>query len=348
MGERDGYHRFSFDALNDVSLDALATLTDAAWRADYRGVSRVNFDQTYLARLMSGKDWIAVAVVAPNDDLVGFELGVGRTLKTPMGQYDATYVTAFSVAPDHRRRGLGGWVLEGINERVFQSAGNDLIFSTFHSGHAGSPTVQSTYDAANLAVNRFHSTPLWVRRLNREPLPPMPDVEFHRLIDRAPDAAGDRNMPVRRLGDAIPTFLDPYSAHFRFDRGFRESYLSASDERSGTIWLGSPETGLGVIYSLLPCATDDSPTYLIGLVHAVLSPPGTEVTIKSALAFMMQFFAERECIAILTVDLGAYSSTVLSDLGFAHEEDTISFAVRGSEPLVRAINVEPPFFLDFI
>ena len=67
-----------------------------------------------------------------------------------------------SVDPDSRRKGIGRWLLETINDAVFVGRGADLIFSTFEGGKAGSLTVQAAFDERGLAVHRFHQSPVLI------------------------------------------------------------------------------------------------------------------------------------------------------------------------------------------
>ena len=132
-----------------------------AWSADYIDHLRPDFNEDYLKHALTGKSWVAVLVATEAGEPVGFELALERTLYIREQQLKAYYATLFTVSSQHRRRGIGRWVLEGINQLAFEQNQANLTFSMFHRGAAGSPTVQATYDdIAHWGVNRFHQTPI--------------------------------------------------------------------------------------------------------------------------------------------------------------------------------------------
>ncbi|MCZ6874534.1 MAG: GNAT family N-acetyltransferase, partial [bacterium] len=174
LDSREGLTRYAITSIADLDLPALLALMAEAWQADYTDHVRPDFNQAFLRRMMADSTWVGILVCTEAGQPVGFELALQRTLycrQVPLRTY---YATVFTVSAQHRRRGIGQWLLAGINQLVFEEQQADLIFSTFHHGHAGSPTVQSTFDRIpDWGVNRFYSTPIWSRRLDREPLPPL-------------------------------------------------------------------------------------------------------------------------------------------------------------------------------
>ena len=80
---------------------------------------------------MSSRTWVGILVCTEAGQPVGFELALERTLfcrQTPLRAY---YASVFTVSAQHRRRGIGRWLLEGINQVVFEERNADLVFSTF-------------------------------------------------------------------------------------------------------------------------------------------------------------------------------------------------------------------------
>lgn len=155
-----------FTELDSIDLDALLTLIEAAWAQAYKDEVRPDIDEAFLRKITASSGWFGVLVYAPDDTPVGVEIAFARRLVLRERCFNVFYVTAFSVAPEHRRRGVDTWVLDGINREAFERRDANLLFSTFDRSQAGSDTVQSAFDRTDYAVLRFHETPLWVLRLN--------------------------------------------------------------------------------------------------------------------------------------------------------------------------------------
>jgi hypothetical protein len=341
----DGYRLFEIESFDDLDLTTLLPMLDAAWRLDYAGQSRLDFDGAVLRKLMPARWWVGVLATAPDGSPVGFEIALERTLRAADETFRCFYASVFSVAAEHRRKGLGRFVLEGINQLVFERRGGDLILSTFHEGHAGSPVVQSTFDRIpGWGVVRFHSSPIWSRRLDRNPLPP---------LDRAPAfldlrVTTDRaEHHLRAIEARVPA---SFSSSFAISESLSGQYLDPQNAASG-ITLYEPESsdfGL-TAWNVLPMAIDDRKLRPIGQLQLVLpGSPAGGATVEAMVHDTALRLAERGCFAMTMLDLGVVPHRTLEKLGFAPSDTTITLAARGPLRNVEAFaGLRPPFFLDF-
>jgi len=162
LDTRDGLTRYAITSIEDLDLPAIVALIAEAWQTDYSDRVRPHFNEAFLRRLMAEPStWVGVLICTDDGDPVGIEVALERILYCRQARLRAYYATVFTVSGRYRRRGIGRWLLEGINHLAFDEQQADLIFSTFHHSHAGSPTVQSTFDRIpNWGVNRFYSTPI--------------------------------------------------------------------------------------------------------------------------------------------------------------------------------------------
>lgn len=355
----NGYELFELSAIDDLDLARLVPMLDRAWQADYRGQSRLVFDESVLRKLTPERWWVGVAACTATGEPVGFELALERSLHVRDRSLRAFYASVFSVAAEHRRRGLGRWVLEGINRLAFDERGADLMISTFHAGHAGSPTVQAAFDAIpGWGVVRFHETPIWSLRLDPAALPSFPSPGRYVRVERT--AAGPEAR-LRAAGESawrgdLPELVDidrllrtRFSASFGFDASLAGQYLDGRSEASGTLLFETGPEGFALAcYNILPMARDERRLRPIGQLQLVLAPGCTAAEMRDLVVRTARFLAERGCFAMTLVDLGMVPREVLGDLGFAPSEDRIHFAVRGPESAIELFrDLEPPYFLDF-
>jgi GNAT superfamily N-acetyltransferase len=358
----DGYRLFEISSLDDLGLDALLPMLDRAWRLDYAGEARLDFDRAVLRKMMRDPWWVGVLAVDSDGRPAGFELALERTLYVGERTFDAWYASVFTVAADHRRRGLGRWILEGINRLVFEDRGGDVIVSTFHEGHAGSPTVQSTFDRIeDWGVARFHRSPIWTRRLDRQPLPPLdPAPAFVELTQVGaglePCLAG---RPVLDAGGLSTQTLDAgavdalvrssFSASFALTESLGAQYLNPIDATSGLLrYEDAPAGACLCAWNILPMAIEAHRLRPVGQLQLVLAPGASDEPIRRMVHHLGLFFAERGCFVMTALELGPVPRAVLEELGFAATEALITFAARGPKRNLEAFEgLRPPFFLDF-
>ena len=358
LGTRDGLTRQLVTSTADFDLSALAELMKEAWALDYADRLRIDFNKTHLHHMMAGSSWFGVLVCADDGRPVGFEVAMERTLFCQGERLHTFLVTAFTVSAEYRRRGIGRWVLEGINKVAFEERGADLLFSSFHHGAAGSPTVQSTFDQIEgFGVNRFSSFPSWGRRIDKEPLPAIElpaDVTRLQLSNDSSDwevsSEGDsaRGVALPSMDSFTETVRTGYDVSFVPDASFGDYYLRADSPEAGALWydFGQGATCL-VTYALTPLIVNERglrPTGLIQAVHAENCQPAH---LEQLLVHLSHRFLAQGCFAITLYDIGVFPHEVLEKLGL-QSDDRFDYAVRGPREVIdRFADVKPPFFLDF-
>jgi GNAT superfamily N-acetyltransferase len=304
---------------------------------DYADEARLDFDQAVFRKLMQGRWWVGVLAVAADGSPVGFELALERTLRVAGRTLSAYYASVFTVSADHRRQGLGRWILEGINRLVFAEHHADVILSTFHQGHAGSPAVQSTFDRIPAwGVVRFHQSPIWSRRLDQNPLPP---------LELSPSL-----VQLERDAGAIDDLIGrEFTVSFALSASLSAQYLNPDNPSSGLLLhdLGSGRIALAG-FNILPMAINQRRLRPIGQLQLLAAPGSTGAQIESVVHHMGLFLAERGCFAITLLDTGVAPRSVLDRLGFTATDTLITFAARGPKRTIAAFEgLRPPFFLDF-
>jgi hypothetical protein len=320
---------------------------------------RPDFNEAFLRRLMAETAWVGVLVCAPDGQPVGFELALERTLYCLQQPLRAYYATVFTVSSHYRRRGLGQWLLEGINQEVFAERQADLIFSTFHQGHAGSPTVQATFDRlADWGVQRFHSTPIWSRRLDRQPFPPLtealraipivlPATSTALLPHSTAAASADITLPtVAAFTEVLRTH---YDVAFGLDGSFRTQYLQPDATDAGTFWY-EPEQGASgcASFYMTPLIVNGRRLNPVGQIHTIHTQQCTPLHLERMLHHLGVYFSAHGCFAMTLYDQGVIPHDLLRRLGFRPSEDQYLFAVRGPRQAIDAFStVRPPFFMDF-
>jgi GNAT superfamily N-acetyltransferase len=309
--------------------------------------------------MMAGSTWVGILVCTEAGQPIGFELALERTLYCCQAPLRTYYATLFTVSAHYRRRGIGRWLLEGINQLVFEEQQADLIFSTFHHGHAGSPTVQSTFERIpDWGVQRFYTTSIWSRRLDHEPLPSLPEplsvtrvvwpgdrTEWTAQADSASSA--DRTLPT--LDAFTHTIRRQYEVAFGLDASFRTQYLLPDAPDAGTLWY-TLEQGACCCASfyITPLVVNDRHLKPVGVIHSLHTEKCTPAHLERVLLHLGHRFLEHGCFAMSLYDLGVMPPGLLYRLGFHPSEDRYAYAVRGPRRAIEPFTVvQPPFFIDF-
>ena len=359
LDQRDGYRLGEITSISDLDLETFVPMVDAAWALDYVDQPRLIFDESYLAKVMGGSSWLAVVACADAGEPVGFEIAFERTLYVRGEPLEAYYVSVFTVSANHRRRGLGSWVLEGINRLVFEERGADLIVSTFHDDHAGSPAVQSTFDRiADWGVDRFHRTPIWSRRLDKDPFAPLADpppwAELqlddggNETAIRAAEGHATVTKPTS-LAELDDELRSGYELSFALEASLAEQYLMPGNPASAThLYDFGDEARCLCCFNLSSMAINDHRLRPIGQLQMLHAPDCSEDQVAAALHQLGLHLTERGCFAMTVTDLGMIPRKVLEQLRFAPSDDGIAFAARGPRAsLDRITGIQPPYFLDF-
>lgn len=335
---------------DEQDMTRLLAMVDAAWRLDYQEDFRLDFSAGFMDRCTAQPGWFGVLVLDDSGAPIGWEIAMPRVLRTGAREFNAFYVTMFSVAPDHRRRGIGKQVLEGINEEAFGVRGADLIFSTFHGGHAGSPTVQATFDAAGLQVNRFQETPAFVLRFDRAELPesgeglPMilaVSLEGDVVVDAD---AGRQLVNVSELDAAI---AEAHEVSFR-STDLLGVFANPAVDTAKSYWLEFDDGAW--------CWVNATVNHLRYNEHAVgtsmqlqtLYGEGlTDVQVEQTIVALCRQWKAEKHLAAMAMNQTNMSPACLERIGF-HADDQLYFAVRGSAEAVASFgNPSAPYFVDF-
>ncbi|MCH9673375.1 MAG: hypothetical protein K0U93_18190 [Gammaproteobacteria bacterium] len=353
LGSRGTYERFAFDSSDDIDVDEMATLATDAWAADYVDVVRPDFPPAVLRRLMGGSGWFGVGVWLNTGEMVGYELALPRVLLCRGVTLNAYYVTAFTVSSAHRRHGLGRWILEGINSVAFAERGTDIVFSTFHQGHAGSPTVQATFDQIDdWAVNRFHQTAIWTRRLDRGALSELDErVQVTRLalandVLTAVSTGAPAPWTAAELEHAIEAGHD---VSFSLSGQFASSYLSADEDGVGSLWIEINDDAWAFVpYVVQPLTTNTMPAFKFGQVQGIFGRGLNQENSAQVLTALLHFFRGLGCMAAGIFDTGGLAPAALRGAGLELDDDRYYYAVRGPTANISLFDtVRPPYFIDF-
>ena len=355
LGERQKLRRYLLTEVEDFDIATLATLTTDAWAHDYVDQLRINLDAHHLQHMLSGDDWFAIVVCDERDTPVGFEIAMGRTVYCRGDVFTGYYVSAFTVASTHRRRGIGQWVLEGINEVAFEGRGADLLFSAFHRGMAGSPTVQSTFDKmADFGVTRFHRSANYGVRVDRDP---PPDVAMPLSVTRVTstgdgwqhhvesEAAGPIDIPSLSAFDAH--IRDHYDVGFALDKSFHGHYLSAEQDDGVMLWFGFDNGAKACVsYAITPLIVNDRVLKPSGMIQAVSQQGCSNDQLEQMMLALAHHFRELGCLAISLYDLGVIPMSVIDNLGL-NADDEFDYAVRGPRAVIEQFEgVQSPFYVD--
>ena len=354
----DGHELVEVTSLEHLDVDALLAMIDEAWRVDYAGTPRIEFDRHSLHRFCPAGHWVGVLMRSPEGAPVGFEVAMERELVVDRRRLRVFYVSMLSVSAHHRRRGFGRRILEGINRIVFEERQGDLIFSTFQDDHAGAPTVHATFDRiSDWDVRHFHSSPIWSRRLDREPLAaPSVPVECRALsVGPACSAPADR-VPAATVGDDALQELESWvvarhSVAFGFGASVRRQYLSPH--------LDGPPAGLFVYeltggrkavlgWYVMSLAIDEHRLRPVGQLQMAAFGEASVDECGRIVRHLALHLASLGCFAMSAVQAGSLPTEVLESLGFEQTGDSMVFSVRGPRKQVAALNgARAPYFLDF-
>ena len=362
------YSRGVFTELDSIDLNALLALIEAAWAQAYQDEVRPDIDEAFLRKITASSGWFGVLVYASDDTPVGVEIAFPRRLVLCERYFNVFYVTAFSVAPEHRRRGVGAWVLDGINREAFERREANLLFSTFDRSQAGSDAVQSAFDRTDYTVLRFHETPLWVLRLNDVSVlqgaladitaPQMLAVRSdHGTSDnsgagiriRAVDAdVASHDFPS--IAELDATIRNAHQASFSLDASFVTQYLHKRDTRYGEslwfsfddgawCWINYGVNALAFNYELIGASAQLQTLHHEGCTNTQLS---------ACIGAVVRRCKDRGYLAFAAFNQLAIDAQMFPQLGF-QQNGQFNFSVRGPSANVNEfVDLNGPHFLDFL
>jgi hypothetical protein len=333
-------------------------MLDASWQKDYQEQARLALDESFLRSLMAELVWVGVLVCDETGQPVGFVLALERTLYCHQQPFRAYYNTLFTASAHHRRHGIGRWMLHCINHLLFEERHADVVFVAFHPGHAGFPTVQSTLARLpGWGVQVFHTAPLWGRRLDLTPLPPL---EIPPVAVRVAWLPGEQVLtPVSAEGSpalhslpAVPTLTEALRSHYQvafgLDASFRTRYLRHDGLRAGTFWYHfGREAYCCISFDIVSLLCNTRRLGLLGRIQTIHAHHCAPAHLSQALHHICCTFRDQGCFLAGVLDHGVIPHEVLQALTFRSIGDTRLFAVRGPRDAIQAFaTVRPPFFID--
>jgi GNAT superfamily N-acetyltransferase len=363
-GALEGFHRTVLTALGEVTLGALLSMIDAAWHASYRDVVRPHLNEHFLRKITACPGWFGVIVYDPSGLPAGFEIAFPRTLRACGRSFEVYYVTAFSVSAAHRRRGVGRWVLEGINHEAFENRAADLLFSTFDRAQAGTLTVQSTFERSPYTVHRFHETPLFVRRFDStyttQPSHQPTLVAGAKVVnvvsmDGQTLAPRDATIEVGKLPTLAELDAGISAAHeaaFALTPGFVSQYLNPEHAHQGeSLWFAFDDGAwCWINYGVNSLAFNEHRIGQSGQLQTLFARECSPEQIELCVRALIEHSRARGLRALVAFDHLALPSELLTRLKFsASPNDRFNFCVRGPAQNIELFrHLQAPYFLDFL
>jgi GNAT superfamily N-acetyltransferase len=357
----DSYRRmtcYAATSVNDLELPALLTLLEEAWQADYRDRERITLDEAFLRWLMAEPVWVGLLVCTDEGQPVGFELALKRTLYCHQQPLQAYYNTLFTVSSQHRRRGLGRWMLHCINHLLFEERGADVVVAAFHPGHAGLPTVQSAHERLpGWGIKLFHAACIWGRRLDGHPLPaiePPPaairialqaDAPYFTPLSSEGTPASWSLPTVAALTERLRTC---HQVAFGLEGSFQTRYLRPGAPHAGTFWYDFGQGAqCSISFDMVALRRNEHCVGLLGRLQTVYAHHCAPEHLSRALHWLCCFFQDQGCCLVGLLDHGVIPHEVLRALSFRPTGEKRVFAVRGPQAAIRAFEtVYPPYFID--
>jgi hypothetical protein len=250
-------------------------------------------------------------------------------------------------------------MLHCINRLLFVERGADVAFVTFHPGHAGLPTVQSTHaPIPDWGMQVFHTAAMWGKRLDLHPLAPLQPPPMAARLAWLPGEAAltpmsvEENAPEPQRLPAVETLTAALRTHYQVAFGLRESfrsrYLRHDVRHAGTFWYDfGPQAHCWISFDMVPLVCNTRRLGLLGRLQAVHVHQCTCTHLLQALHHLCGVFQEQGCFLAGALDHGVLPHEVFHALGFRAIDDTRMFAVRGPRAAIEAFaTVRAPFFLD--
>ncbi len=365
LDTRNGLTCSTFDAPQDIDQTALLNFLNTSWQADYVDQPYFVFDHVYLSRLMRCRHhWIGGLITDRRDMPIGFEICIERTLYCRGQRFQAYYNRLFTIHADYRRQGLGSWLVRQMNHVLFKERGTALIVSAFHPGHAGFPTAQHIHQpipdappCTDWRLQCIHQAPLWARRLDLGPLPPIsagltPTRLFHQPHNSTWVPEPVVEVPTSRpwpIAEALNTSLaTQVQIGLGFDANFQAQYLHRHDDGAGTFWYAFDTSAQCVLsYDIITLMYKGDPLGQLGRIQSVFAPHCTPDQLYHALHHICHHFQHRGCFLVSLLDHGVWPHTVLKRLSFETSGEDRWFTVRGLPSTLEAFHdIRPPHVLD--
>lgn len=348
---------YAFTSLDDLDIPAVLSMLNTAWQADYRDQERLALDEPFLRNVLGTSGWVGVLACDEEARPLGFLIGQERILYCRQRPLRAAYNTLYTVAASHRGEGLGGWLIQNINQLLFDTYQTEVIFLAFHPNHAGFPAVQRTVGRlSGWGMQVLHTAPLWGRRLDREAIPPLSAPLCVCRVVAVPGAP--TLTPLALDTFSCPTTLPSlenlaerlgkaYQVTFGPQASFAARYLHPKALHAGTLWYDFGAAVCCISFDQVALLRNAQRLGVVGRVQTVYAQNCTPQHLHQALQHLCGVFQDQGCYAMGVLDQGVIPPTVLDALAFRPLDDARVFAVRGLATTLQAFDgVQPPFCFD--
>ncbi len=351
---------YAVTTMDDIAWTELLEMVDTAWQADAQGQASLVLDAPLLSRLLSAPRWLAGVVCTSTGAPVGFALLMERLLYWHQQPLRAYYLSCLTVAAQHRRRGLGRWLVHCLHPLLFDMHGAALVIAAFDPERAGLPTVQQTVaDCPGWAFRPFHTAPIWGTRLATPSRP----------LDATPWAATRVALPagataLLSVGDEYPArtprlpsvasvtaaLCTQYDVAFGLEASVRARYFRP-DTPAGTWWYvyrNAQARHCGLSAELVTVRIPTGHLGLVGIIQAVYAPGCPPALLSQAVQHLCGALWQAGGAFVVLLDHGGIPQAVLHQLGLAPTGGTRVFAVWGPRATIEPLPaVQPPYVLDW-
>lgn len=172
----------------DSDIDALYTMMDEAWAADYAKEPRLDFSAAFLRWHFDapGTDRELIVAAYDGDAVVGLGTSFPRMMVLNGEPLRATLSTFFTVDVDYRRQRLG-WRLVEERLRRMREKGVQCTFVYLPEGHASQPLYERLGRETDARVLRLHRTAFRIRLLDEASVSPRTRAAWGDAMVRLPE-----------------------------------------------------------------------------------------------------------------------------------------------------------------
>jgi GNAT superfamily N-acetyltransferase len=327
----DGFTLFRASPQESPDLGALGRFVDSAWRINYSGRLRFVYDERYFDWFLHGNHWTGLIAFDSSGNIAACLFTLFRELVQGRKTYQSGYVTALTVAPAYRGRGLAKWIAKWSRATLFEEQLRPIAFSMYHEGHGGAGAVNSSQrQEGNNRMTNFHVASTWAKRLIGVPNRVADSaLKFERLNLGRPETA-PVGVASGSFADAA-TYQDWIAERTEFafapSENFAEFYLDSNNARSGTLFCTHESGCCAIGYSRVACAIDDAHIGDIANIHVVSDSTAHEIDLAAALRHACGFLQEHGCIGVSLLDQGTVAHSTLEQAGFVLTQDKLTFSV---------------------
>ncbi len=347
-------NKLTLKSYDQLPIDRITELLEQAWASDYKNELRPKYDESYLRWISSGKHVSVLAELA--GEVVGFALGLVRTVYLNHKLYDSYYTTLITVSPTHRRMGIASQVSKRLTE-ICQSGGYRPQMNVYHHGHAGLPTLKNItkkIQNQNRVFKELGTIPIWGKLLIDDINVDMvicggkavvvEDILEFELFDNS--APVQIRIEINKLSNLVG---NTYEYTTGFQQSFRELYMRKGCRQAATNYYEFNHTRFCIIpYNVCEAIYGGSELKLLQ-IQAVFSKECSESELSTALSHTLETAIELGCDMATFYDQNVVPENILKDLGFSPSGDTFMLSVRGEKNMLDHLEyTSGPMFVDCI